>query len=124
VVDVTHDRDDRRTLLEALVLLALVDTLGGREAIFLADRDVFDVPPELVGDDLGGLGIQVAVDVDPGIPRLISFINTSPALAPILPASVCRPTLSSILTIFFCAERSCVTGAPPVRRGASDPMPR
>jgi hypothetical protein len=69
VVDVAHHRDDGRTPLEVAGVLGLVDALGCRQAIFLADRDVFHFPAELVGDDLGRLRIEVAVDVHPGHPE-------------------------------------------------------
>jgi len=36
------------------------------DLIFFADRDVFDFPAEFIGDDLGRVGVERAVDVHAG----------------------------------------------------------
>ena len=76
VVDVTHDGDDRRT--DELVLVdddrrafrgdgdRLLPFFAARfgERLLFALRDVLDVPAELAGEDLRGVGVERRVDVD------------------------------------------------------------
>ena len=63
VVDVTHDRDDRRPMLP---IAGLVLELAARVAndFVLAPRDVLDLVVELAGEDGCGVRIERAVDVD------------------------------------------------------------
>ena len=36
------------------------------DGLFFADRDVLDLPAELAGEDLRGVGVERGVDVDAG----------------------------------------------------------
>jgi hypothetical protein len=62
MVDVAHHGDDGSARLAGFV--ALVVALAGLlDRFFLGDRDVFDVPTELAGQQLGGVGVERGVDV-------------------------------------------------------------
>src|SRR5690606_23030763 len=67
VIDVTHDGHDRRARLRGLFgTRGLLEALRGLDLRLFAHRDVLDVPAELAGDDLGGVRVERAVDVDAG----------------------------------------------------------
>ena len=65
VIDVAHDGHDRRAR-DAVGRIILLGALRGNQRRFLADGDVLDFPTELVGDDLGRLRVERAVDVHAG----------------------------------------------------------